>query len=332
MSVELIILSGFLGSGKTTLLVDFLQQGGAADTGVIVNEVGEMGIDGAVIADGSADVPMMMLANGCVCCSLRSGLVHTVTALLDSKRPEGAPPFRRIILETSGLSKPGPIIASLADPELGGRGLRVSVVSTYDAVTGSLNVESFEEASAQLAAAQRIVFTKMDQADPSELESHRQRAAGINPLADLVVETDRHKTVARAFGEMPTTDPVDQALMALRSAGKQRLTHPRVHVLAGTPKGMPSWTDVAQWLDDLAGLCGPRLLRLKALVPVTDCPEPILIQSVGTTFSAPRRMMGRDGSQAACMVIVRDIDAEQINQTLHDAPIHLAEADTVAAG
>ena len=331
MSVDLIILSGFLGSGKTTLLVDFLQQGGAADTAVIVNEVGEMGIDGAVIEDGSQDIPMMMLANGCVCCSLRSSLVYTVSSLLDSPRPEGAPPFRRIILETSGLSKPGPIIASLADPELAGRGLRVSVVSTYDAVAGSLNVDSFEEAAAQLAAAQRIVFTKMDQADPGELEQHRQRAAGINPLAELVIETDRHQTVARAFAEMPASDPVDQALLALRSAARDALTHPRVHVLAGTVQGTPSWADVSQWLDDLAGLCGPRLLRVKALVPVTDCPEPILIQSVGTTFSAPRRMMGRDSRQAACMVIVRDMDAEEINQALQEAPIHLVKADTAAA-
>src|SRR5690606_33187652 len=113
---------------------------------------------------------------------------------------------------------------------------------------------------------------------------------------------------------MPDSYLVDQALLALRSVAREGLTHPRVHVLAGTPQGTPSWADVSQWLDDLAGLCGPRLLRVKALVPVTDCPEPILIQSVGTTFSAPRRMMGRDGQQAACMVIVRDMDADEINQ------------------
>lgn len=330
MSVELIILSGFLGSGKTTLLVDFLQQGGAADTGVIVNEVGEIGIDGAVIADGSDGIPMMMLANGCVCCSLRSSLVHTVTALLDSPRPPGAPPFRRIILETSGLSKPGPIIASLADPELGGRGLRVSVISTYDSVAGSLNIDTFEEAAAQLAAAQRIVFTKADLADAGQLEAHRRRATGINPLAELVVESDRKQAVARAFAEMPASDPVDQALLALRSVARQGLTHPRVHVLVGTPQGEASWADIAQWLDDLAGLCGPRLLRLKALLPVTDCPEPILIQSVGTTFSAPRRMMGRSADNAACMVIVRDIEADDINQTLHGAPLILTEAGAQA--
>ena len=328
MSVELIILSGFLGSGKTTLLVDFLKQEGGSDTGVIVNEVGEIGIDGAIIADGSDGIPMMTLANGCVCCSLRSSLVHTVGALLDSPRPAGAPAFRRIILETSGLSKPGPIIASLADPEIAARQLRVSVVSTYDCVTGSLNAETFEEAAAQLAAAQRIVFTKVDQVDSASLDEHQRRAAGVNPLAQMVAETDRSKAVAQAFSVMPVSDPVDQALQALRSTARQGLTHPRVHVLAGTVQEETSWTDVAQWLDDLAGLCGERLLRVKALVPVTDCPELILIQSVGTTFSAPRRMAGKDKDSAACMVIVRDLDADHINSILQDSPIALVQAST----
>ncbi len=332
MSVDLIILSGFLGSGKTTLLVDFLKQEGGSDTGVIVNEVGEIGIDGAIIADGSDGIPMLTLANGCVCCSLRSSLVHTVCALLDSPRPVGAPPFRRIILETSGLSKPGPIIASLADPQISARELRVSVVSTYDCVTGSLNVETFEEAVAQLAAAQRIVFTKIDRVDSQSLEQHLRRAAGVSPLAQVVAETDRRKTVAKAFSSMPVLDPVEGALQALRTTAQKGLRHPRVHVLGGTVQHEASWSDVAQWLDDLAGLCGDRLLRIKALVPVTDCPEPILIQSVGTTFSAPRRMVDRGKDYpAACMVIVRDLDAEYINSVLQGAPIILALASTQSA-
>ena len=119
MPVDLTLLSGFLGGGKTTLLVDFLRDDFAGETGVIINEVGEIGVDGAIVAD--TDVPMLLLANGCVCCSLRSGLVHTVGALLDAPRLDGRAPIRRIILETGGLSRPGPIIASLADPELAAR-------------------------------------------------------------------------------------------------------------------------------------------------------------------------------------------------------------------
>ncbi len=106
MAVDLFLLCGFLGSGKTTLLVDYLRTG-AADTGVIVNEAGEVGVDGAIVANDSDSVPMTLLANGCVCCSLRSDLVHTLSALLDAPRPSGAGPLKRVILECSGLSRPG---------------------------------------------------------------------------------------------------------------------------------------------------------------------------------------------------------------------------------
>ena len=92
MAVDLFLLCGFLGSGKTTLLVDYLRDPESRDTGVIVNEAGEVGVDGAIVANDSDNVPMTLMANGCVCCSLRSDLVYTLSALLDAPRPEGEGP------------------------------------------------------------------------------------------------------------------------------------------------------------------------------------------------------------------------------------------------
>lgn len=323
MPVDLIVLCGFLGSGKTTLLVDFLRQDSMGETGVIVNEVGEIGVDGAIVADGGDAVPMTTLANGCVCCSLRSSLVDTVRALLDAPRPADRPPIRRVILETSGVSRPGPIIASLSDPELIALGLRVGVTSTYDCERGSLSVEAFDEAAAQLAAAQRIVFTKVDRVAPATLAHHRQVVTGVNPLAQVIADTDRAAAVALTFGAVVPSDPVGLALQALRSVRGAGLKHPRIHVLTGAADPELSWNDVSLWLDDLAGLCGDRLLRFKALLHVTDCPEPILIQSVGTTFSAPRRMMRQMDGRDACVVITRDIDAGSINAMMGRSPITL---------
>ena len=331
MGVDLILLSGFLGSGKTTLLVDFLRQDSAGETGVIVNEVGEIGLDGAIVADGSESVPMTLLANGCLCCSLRSHLVYTVGAMLEAPRPPGRPQLKRIILEASGLSRPGPIIASLADPELSARELRLSVVSTYDCGFGSLNVEAFDEAAAQLAAAQRIVFTKLDRVSPGTLEHHRRVVAGANPLAQVVAEADRARAVALAFGAAPAPDPIDLALRALGVTSSTGLKHPRIHVMTGTPKPELSWNELSLWLDDLAGYCGERLLRFKALLRVTDCPEPILIQSVGTTFSAPRRMMGQVNARDVCVAITRDLDADDINAVLDAPAIELSAAGAPSA-
>lgn len=348
MSVDLTILCGFLGSGKTTLLVDFLQSGAASDTAVIVNEVGEIGVDGVIVDDGSqGKVPMMMLANGCVCCSLRSSLVFTVASVLDAPRPPGSEPLRRIILETSGLSRPGPIIASLADPELARRGLRVNVVSTYDAQRGSLNVDTYDEAVAQLAAASRVVFTKMDIADPSSLTAHREVMTRVNPLADLVVEPSRAQAVEQAFAEMNTRAPQDLAAQALRLAGQRgnvwgnalnqqtrfaeaagtdTPNHDRVTVLLGRRSSPVSWDDLAQWLDDLAGGCGERLLRVKAIVKVNDAEGPILIQSVGTTFSAPQVLARQVIEESICVVIVRDLDATQINGFFLDPVFSLMDS------
>lgn len=322
--VDLVILSGFLGSGKTSLLVDFLQGDDAADTGVIVNEAGEIGIDGAIVADSNDSVRMTLLANGCVCCSLRSSLVHTVNALLDAPRPEGHGPLKRIILETSGLSRPGPIIASLADPELASRGLRLTVVTTYDCQAGALRDEQFEEAAAQFAAAQRIVLTKTDLVPASELDAHRARAQALNPLARIVAEADRAVAVRVAFAALPGAQAVDLALQALRDAGAAGpLRHPRIRVWTGGATQALSWTDFSMWLDDLAGFCGDRLLRVKALLRVTDCPEPVLIQSVGTTFGMPRRMASAPAGRDVLVVITRDLELEDLQAMAPDAPVRL---------
>ncbi|ANN75930.1 CobW family GTP-binding protein [Bordetella flabilis] len=323
--VDLVILSGFLGSGKTSLLVDFLARADAGDTGVIVNEAGEIGVDGAIVADGSDDVPMRMLANGCVCCSLRSGLVHTVNALLDAPRPPGRAALSRIILETSGLSRPGPIIASLADPELAARGLRLSVVTTYDCARGALGNEQFEEAAAQFAAAQRIVLTKTDTVPAATLPEHRRRAQALNPLAEIVAEPDRAQAVAQAFAGLPGTSVTTLALEALRRAGAEAgaMRHPRIRVWRGTVREPMAWATFSTWLDDLAGLCGDRLLRLKALLRVSDCAEPVLIQSVGTTFGMPRRMATLASEQDVLIVITRDVEAEALATLGADAPVVL---------
>jgi len=327
MSVDLIILTGFLGSGKTTLLVDFLQQEGARDTAVIVNEVGEIGVDGAIIADGSSGIPMTLLANGCICCSLRSDLVHTITALLDQPRLPGMAPLKRIILEASGLARPGPILASLTDPELQNRNLRICVISTYDCETGALNVETFDESASQLVAAQRIIFTKIDKVGSATLAYHQAIARSVNPLAEFVMHASRAIVVSQTFRSMPARDAIHRDIQALRQVGRSSTTapHPRIFVMTGSPaKDNIAWTEIAQWLDDVAACCGEKLLRLKALIYTVDCVEPILIQSVGTTYSAPRRMLGQVGTPGVCVLITRDIAAEEINRMLPDGVVRLS--------
>jgi G3E family GTPase len=323
MAVDLFLLCGFLGSGKTTLLVDYLRDPASRDTGVIVNEAGEVGVDGAIVANDSDNVPMTLMANGCVCCSLRSDLVYTLSALLDAPRPDGEGPLQRVILECSGLSRPGPIIASLADPELARRGLRLTVVCTDDCARDLDALAEMDEAMAQFGAAHRIVLTKTDLLPDGALDARAVRAAALNPLAAVIADPDRRRAVQAAFA--PSQGVADLAGLAARmlTAGGQGVAHPRIRVMAARAHAGISWTDFSEWLDNLAGLCGERLLRVKAVVRVNECAEPILIQSVGTTFSAPQRLTRQPDAPDAIIVIARDIDAGEIRASSPHAPVDM---------
>lgn len=302
--IEFVLLTGFLGSGKTTLLEDFLTTPAAADTAIIVNEVGEIGLDGAVLADGGSEVPMAMLANGCICCRMGSDLAATIQSLLEAKRPDVLPPLRRIILETSGLSKPGPILRQLAD--LAFLRMRVAVVATFDAIRGTAS-DSFEEAAAQWAAASRIVVTKLDIASREQVAAASDTVRSINPLAEVIVETDRTEAVRRAFDTSGLLAPPENP------ASFASLEHDRIAVRLIGPVGTPAYDVLACWLDNLSGTLGERLLRVKGIVHVADLDRPLLIQSVGTLFSEPRPIGAANTSAASFLVIIaRDLDLGEL--------------------
>ena len=293
---DFVVLTGFLGSGKTTLLRDFLAGPNSADTAVIVNEAGEIGLDGVILREEGADTPIAMLSNGCICCQAGSDLAFTIDRLLATERPGATGPLLRIILETSGLSKPGPVLRQLAG--LAAYRLRVSVVATFDATRGAETAQ-FEEAAAQWAAAHRIVVTKTDAVPAEALESAQEEAASLNPLSEIVATADRDRAVAAAFASLPGVAPMPAPqLFATRAA------HPRIAVRLAQPVGVLAYDDLAAWLDNLAGALGERLLRLKGLVRVAESERPVLVQSVGTAFSAPRPFGEPQSTQPMFLVII----------------------------
>ena len=307
---EFIVLTGFLGSGKTTLLRDFLASPDAADTAVIVNEVGEIGLDGAILRETGGAVPMAMMANGCVCCQVGSDLEMTVDALVAADRPGAEGPLKRIILETSGLSKPGPVLRQLAT--LGHYRMRITVVATYDAVRGT-QTTAFDEAAAQWAAANRIVLTKTDAVSPERLTEAEAEIAGLNPLAETIVVRDRGTAVSATFAPLAR-----MAIMPDPARTADEVAHPRVAVRLARPREVLAYDDLAAWLDNLAGLLGERLLRLKGLVRVAESDRPILVQSVGTLFSPPRPFgHPADALDARFLVIIaRDLRGGELEAVL----------------
>ncbi len=306
--IDFVVLTGFLGSGKTTLLAEYLRLQEAADTAVIVNEAGEIGLDGAILRETVGDVPMTMLSNGCVCCQMNSSLAVTIAALLAADRPQASGPLRRIILETSGLAKPGPILRSLAG--LAEFPLRIVVLATYDALRGTQTV-AFDEAAAQWAAAHRIVVTKLDAVSPGRFAEAGAELAGLNPLAEAVCLADRASAALAAFAPLAAGNAQPQPL----AGGEQQ--HPRIAVRVARPTSIPAYDDMAAWLDNLAGALGDRLLRLKGLVRVAEADRPLLVQSVGTLFSPPRPFGPPDGGAAPFLVIIaRDLAAGELESIM----------------
>lgn len=329
-ALELIVLCGALGSGKTTLLERFLGQRDLRDTAVIVNEAGALGIDAAVLQAASPTDPVLLLDNGCVCCSLRSTLVQTLLDLLHQPRPDGYPPLARVVIETSGISRPGPLLASLRDRDLVHFSPQIRVVCTLDATRLPATSESaaaeLTDLLAQWAAAHRIVVTRTDLASAMPLASAASQAHGLNPLAEVVAEPDVQQRCLQAFAHagQPFASYRPEADAAWRFLPAS--AHPRLIVLQGQPACGMTWDRFAAWVDDLAGLLGERLLRFKAIVALADRTEPMMLQGVGTTFGRPVRaaaVFERMGSQPSVIVIARDTDVAEIACELPDAPVAL---------
>lgn len=311
-ALNFFVLTGFLGSGKTTLLRDFLQRPEAADTAVIVNEVGEIRLDGVLLREGG-DVPMAMLSNGCVCCQIGSDLAFTIDRLIMGPRPDGAGPLRRIMLETSGLSMPGPVLRTLAT--LAKHRMKVAVVGTFDLTRGT-EVGAFEEAMAQWAAAHRIVATKADLVAPAAIVEAPAAIASINPTAEIIAAADRANAVLAAFAPLNAAAPLRGLGVELTNA------HPRVALCLAKPAGEIAYADLAAWLDNLAGALGERLLRIKGLVRVVESQQPLLIECVGTMFSPPRPLPAPGASPSSLVVIARDVEQAELEPV---APVGLFE-------
>jgi G3E family GTPase len=266
------VVTGFLGCGKTTLIGRLLPDPRLSDTAVIVNEFGEVALDHALIA--SSTESFIQLTTGCLCCAVRTDLVRTLLEL-EGRREAGEIAFARVLVETSGLADPAPILAALmSDAALAGRFAIGAVATLVDAELGEATLDRHPEARRQVAMADRILLTKTDRAAPSA--ALRARLAALNPAATPVQGPVDAGWLLAPAGRLPQEFPP----VALHTAGINsasiRRTEP-VPALALT-----------LLIQALAEHCGARLLRLKGLVDLAEAPgRPAVIHGVQHVFSAP---------------------------------------------
>ncbi|MFM0515870.1 MULTISPECIES: GTP-binding protein [Caballeronia] len=308
---QFVIVSGALGSGKTSLLEALLACEDASDTAVIVNEAGEINIDGAVLSESGRGMSMATLSNGCVCCSMTSDLVTTVQDLVQFRRAAGKKLFSRIVLECSGLSRPGPIVSSLQ--ELAELRLKLHLITTYDCSRPAMQTGDFEDAVAQLVGANTIVLTKVDLVPSGKRDEALRAVAAVNPMAHVVNEFSATVRARGAFQPQSNGAPVTGDV-SNSTSGRRRLLHPRVRVFRAKLHKEVSWDGALDWLENIAGALGERLLRVKAIVPGENRSDRILLQSVGTTFSAPRRLSASTSAPVGAVIIARDCGRQELDE------------------
>jgi G3E family GTPase len=328
--IPVFLLSGFLGSGKTTLLNRVLKAPEFALTAVIVNEFGEIGLDHLLIARGRDNV--VLLEAGCLCCTIADSL-HETLADLYARRVRGdVPEFTRVIVETTGLADPAPLLNTLLGHRLVTDHYRLDqAVVTVDAQHAMAALDAHPEVAAQIAVGDRLVVTKRDLV--GESPGLDARLARLNPGATVID--------ARA---------PDAALAAFAPGAPHRVARwtPRASRHRHGPGGsrhdaairadsfvlphVASWAGIAAWWRRASEAFGASLLRCKGIVRIAETGEIVFLQAVGRVFHSPERLPGwPDADHRSRLVcITRGVDPAALSATL-DA-FHLeAGADPGAA-
>mgnify|MGYP001562019551 CR=1 FL=1 len=309
------VLTGFLGSGKTTFLRHLLGEPDFADTAVVINEFGEVGLDHLLVREVSEDA--VLLSSGCLCCAVRDDLVSTLADMVEMVRRGEVQPFRRVVVETTGLADPAPIMQAVMSDLRLRRGYRAgTIVSTVDGVGGAGTIARFAEAVQQVALADRIVVTKSDLAEPWRLDALRNDIAAINPTVSQLVSSKMTMPGAAALFDGAADrsprylDASDQPLQGRHSAGVETFV---VDVAAAV-----DWPAFVDWLELLLASRGQSILRVKGLLSVAGDPRPVVIHGVQHVVYPPEYLpRWPDGVAGGWLVfIARDLSRSAIENSL----------------
>lgn len=298
--IPVTLITGFLGSGKTTLLSRLVRHPSMARAAVVINELGEVGIDHDLVTMSSENIAL--LANGCVCCSVRTDLQETLRDLFARRRVGELPDFDRVIVETTGLADPAPVVQTLASDTLLAAQFRLDgLVTLVDAFNLTTQLAQHAEPAKQIALADRLIVTKSDLVDALQLDRVLAAVHDINPGAKTSLalhgEIDPAELTGLGLGTSragPTTLSFLGAELSGESgsdAGGRTLARRsplhdagiRTHVLRFDAPF--TWTAFSSALELLATLRGPDMLRVKGIVNVEG--QPVVVQGVQHIFHPP---------------------------------------------
>jgi G3E family GTPase len=303
------LLTGFLGSGKTTLLRRMLRDPALHDTAVIINEFGEVALDHLLVE--RLDGQIVLLGSGCLCCTVRGELAAAIRDLHSRRARAAVPPFRRLVIESSGLADPFPVLSTLrADPVLRHHFRAAGVVATVDAVNGLDQLERYVESMRQAAIADVMVLTKTDLADDQHVAPLMGRLRAINPTAPLLRVTD---------GPLP----IDLLLNAGASSFKATAevegpaAHAKARAFSIVVDDPLDWSTFGVWLTMLLNRHGARILRVKGLLSLRGEARPVAVHGVQHLVHAPTHLAQwpDDDRRSRLVFIVEGLEPDMIRRS-----------------
>ncbi len=336
--VPVTVLTGFLGSGKTTVLNAVLADATAGRVAVIVNEFGEAGLDHDLIEEGGEEIVLMR--SGCLCCSVRGDLSDTVANLFD-RRAEGKIAFDRIVIETTGLADPGPILQTLRVDSFLARHTHVDgVVTVVDAAHGEATLDAQFEAVSQAAIADLLILSKTDRVPPIKAQRIEDRLRALNPTARCLRSVRGEGLAAELWGLSAMTPTAAPEHVIGWTLGVQHPADPLANLsgLAG-PKAptVPAAVHDARigsasiildapipdaafdlWLDALIALRGRDILRVKGIVFLGGIEAPYVFHGVQHIFDPPVQLKDwpKGDRRSRIVVIARDLTRPQLQRSL----------------
>jgi G3E family GTPase len=345
--IPVTVLTGFLGAGKTTLLNRLLRRPELARTAVLINEFGEIGLDHLLVERVEGDV--VLLSSGCLCCTVRGELVESLNRLA-VQRSEGALDFDRVVIETTGLADPAPILHTLmGDPGVLRHYRLDGIVTVVDAVNGSATLDAQPESVKQVAVADRLVLSKSDLAATETVEALRARLARLNPAAPLITAEMGAVDPARLFhaGLFDPARKIPDVAAWLNAEAYEHHHHDhdhhhhdhahdhhqphgqnphdvnrhnaRIRAFCLTFDQPLHWQAVATWLEMLIVTRGESLLRVKGVLDVVGQDRPIAIHGVQHLFHPPASLPAwpeGEPRRSRLVFIVRDLDRAVIEEGL----------------
>lgn len=319
------LITGFLGSGKTTLLKQLLEAPEMGNAAVIINEFGEIGLDHLLVQ--RIDGEVIVLQSGCICCTIRTDLRDTILSLHEKSNQGIVPKFDRLVIETTGLADPAPIVGTLMLDRVIRNHYRLgTIVTTVDAVNADRHLKNNPETAKQVAVADRIFITKTDLVPRSDITRLVPRLNSLNPAAELL-----QSGTGVAFSDLLTADLYadDKKSQEVEKwfAGQNTNLHPHHHnghqhgedIFSFTIEVTEplDWTAFGLWLVMLLHAHGENILRIKGILNIIGEESPAVIHGVQHTIHPPQHLdkWPSQDHRSRIIFIVKNISAAQIKKS-----------------